>query len=90
MSSTANGRKRNGKLRPRKERRNVFNLGLDEFMNVLELAGCAEELAQTGVRYPPREARAVGLATRPFVHLDTTKLKALAPVAASLHRTGYP
>src|SRR6516164_8793696 len=61
-----------------KELKNVFNLGHDEFMNVLDLADIiVEELGLTDVRYCTTGGERGWLGDSPFVHLDTTKLKAL-------------
>jgi UDP-glucose 4-epimerase len=61
-----------------KERKNVFNLGHDEFMTVLDLADIiVEELALKRVRYRMTGGERGWLGDSPFVHLDTTKLKAL-------------
>jgi len=61
-----------------KERKNLFNLGHDEFMNVLDLADIiVEELSLKGVRYCTTGGERGWLGDSPFVHLDTTKLKAL-------------
>ena len=61
-----------------KERKNLFNLGHDEFMNVLDLAHIIiEELGLTDVRYCTTGGERGWLGDSPFVHLDTTKLKAL-------------
>src|SRR5271155_5194513 len=61
-----------------KERKNVFNLGHDEFMNVLDLADIiVEELGLKGVRYCATGGERGWLGDSPFVHLDTAKLKAL-------------
>ena len=61
-----------------KERKNLFNLGHDEFMNVLDLADIiVEELGLKGVRYCTTGGERGWLGDSPFVHLDTTKLKAL-------------
>lgn len=61
-----------------KERKNVFNLGHDAFMNVLDLADIiVDELGLRGVRYLTTGGERGWLGDSPFVHLDTTKLKAL-------------
>jgi UDP-glucose 4-epimerase len=61
-----------------KELKNVFNLGHDEFMNVLHLADIVvEELGLKKVRYLTTGGERGWLGDSPFVHLDTTKLKAL-------------
>jgi UDP-glucose 4-epimerase len=61
-----------------KQLKNVFNLGHDEFMNVLDLADIiVEQLGLTGVRYVMAGGERGWLGDSPFVHLDTTKLKAL-------------
>ncbi len=60
------------------ERKNVFNLGHDEFMNVLELADIVVgELGLKRVRYHTAGGERGWLGDSPFVHLDTTKLKTL-------------
>jgi UDP-glucose 4-epimerase len=61
-----------------KERKNIFNLGHDEFMNVLQLADIVvEELGLKGIRYRTTGGERGWLGDSPFVHLDTTRLKAL-------------
>jgi UDP-glucose 4-epimerase len=61
-----------------KERKNLFNLGHDEFMNVLDLADITvEELGLKGVQYRLTGGERGWLGDSPFVRLDTTKLKAL-------------
>ena len=61
-----------------KARKNVYNLGHDEFMNVLDLADIiVEELGLKSVRYLTTGGERGWLGDSPFVHLDTTKLKAL-------------
>jgi UDP-glucose 4-epimerase len=61
-----------------KERKNVFNLGHDAFMNVLDLADIiVDELDLRGVRYATTGGERGWLGDSPFVHLDTTKLKGL-------------
>jgi UDP-glucose 4-epimerase len=61
-----------------KEPKNVFNLGHDEFMNVLDLADVlVEELGLRRVRYLTTGGERGWLGDSPFVHLDSTKLKAL-------------
>ena len=61
-----------------KELKNVFNLGHDEFMNVLDLADIiVEQLGLNGVRYLTTGGERGWIGDSPFVHLDTTKLKAL-------------
>lgn len=58
--------------------KNVFNLGHDAFMNVLDLADIiVDELNLRGVRYVTTGGERGWLGDSPFVHLDTTKLKAL-------------
>jgi UDP-glucose 4-epimerase len=65
-------------VRHAKERKNVFNLGHDEFMNVLELAAIVvEDLGLKGVCYRTTGGERGWLGDAPFVHLDTTKLKSL-------------
>jgi UDP-glucose 4-epimerase len=61
-----------------KERKNVLNLGHDAFMNVLDLADIiVDELNLKGVRYATTGGERGWLGDSPFVHLDTSKLKAL-------------
>jgi UDP-glucose 4-epimerase len=61
-----------------KERKNLFNLGHDEFMNVLDLADIIlDELGLEGVQYCAIGGERGWLGDSPIVHLDTTKLKAL-------------
>ena len=61
-----------------KERKNIFNLGHDQFMNVLDLAEIVvAELGLKGVRYRTTGGERGWLGDSPFVHLDTSKLKAL-------------
>jgi UDP-glucose 4-epimerase len=61
-----------------RERKNMFNLGHDEFMNVLDLAEIVvAELGLKGVRYRITGDERGWLGDSPFVHLDTSKLKAL-------------
>jgi UDP-glucose 4-epimerase len=61
-----------------KECKNVFNLGHDEFMSVLDLADIiVDELGLRRVRYRTTGGRRGWLGDSPFVHLDTAKLKAL-------------
>jgi UDP-glucose 4-epimerase len=61
-----------------KQLKNVFNLGHDEFMNVLDLADIiVEELGLKRVRYLTTGGERGWLGDSPLVHLDTTKLKAL-------------
>ncbi|MBV8337120.1 MAG: NAD-dependent epimerase/dehydratase family protein [Alphaproteobacteria bacterium] len=61
-----------------KERKNIFNLGHDEFMTVLQLADVVvKELGLEGVRYRTTGGERGWLGDSPFVHLDTSKLKAL-------------
>lgn len=61
-----------------KELKNVFNLGHDKFMNVLDLADIiVEQLGLTGVLYVTTGGERGWLGDSPFVHLDTAKLKAL-------------
>jgi UDP-glucose 4-epimerase len=60
------------------ERKNVFNLGHDAFMNVLDLADViVDELNLKEVRYATTGGERGWLGDSPFVHLDTSKLKAL-------------
>jgi UDP-glucose 4-epimerase len=61
-----------------KERKNLFNLGHDKFMSVLDLADIViEELGLKHVRYRTTGGERGWLGDSPFVHLDTAKLKAL-------------
>jgi UDP-glucose 4-epimerase len=61
-----------------KEAKNVFNLGHDASMNVLDLADIVvDELNLKGVRYVTTGGERGWLGDSPFVHLDTNKLKAL-------------
>lgn len=61
-----------------KERKNIFNLGHDKIMNVLDLADIVvQELGLKGVQYRTTGGERGWLGDSPFVHLDTTKLKAL-------------
>jgi UDP-glucose 4-epimerase len=65
-------------LQHAKDHKNVFNLGHDEFMNVLDLADIiVQELGLKRVRYRMTGGERGWLGDSPFVHLDTTKLKAL-------------
>ena len=58
--------------------KNVFNLGHDETMNVLDLADIiVDQLGLKGVRYITAGGERGWLGDLPFVHLDTTKAKAL-------------
>jgi len=59
-------------------RSNVFNLGHDEIMNVLDLANIVvHQLGLEGVRYRTTGGERGWLGDSPFVHLDTAKLKGL-------------
>jgi len=75
------------------ERKNVFNLGHDEFMNVLDLADIlVEELGLRDVRYRTTGGERGWLGDSPFVHLDTARLKALGwrprvPIAHGIRST---
>jgi UDP-glucose 4-epimerase len=61
-----------------RELKNVFNLGHDDFINVLDLADIlVEELGLKRVRYLTTGGERGWLGDSPFVHLDTAKLKAL-------------
>lgn len=61
-----------------KEEKNVFNLGHDDYMNVLQLADTVtEELGLGKVRYRTTGGKRGWAGDAPFVHLDTAKLKAL-------------
>jgi UDP-glucose 4-epimerase len=65
-------------LQHARERKNVFNLGHDEVMNVLDLADIVvAELGLKNVRYRTTGGERGWLGDSPFVHLDTGKLKAL-------------
>ena len=65
-------------LQHARERKNVFNLGHDEVMNVLDLADIVvSELGLKNVRYRTTGGERGWLGDSPFVHLDTGKLKAL-------------
>ena len=65
-------------LQHARERKNVFNLGHDDFMNVLDLADIVvAELGLKNVRYRTTGGERGWLGDSPFVHLDTGKLKAL-------------
>jgi UDP-glucose 4-epimerase len=65
-------------LQHARERKNVFNLGHDEFMNVLDLADIVvAELGLKNVRYRMTGGERGWLGDSPFVQLDTGKLKAL-------------
>ncbi len=59
-------------------RKNVFNLGHDEFMNVSDLADIiVAELDLKNVRYHTTGGGRGWLGNSPFVHLDTSRIKAL-------------
>jgi UDP-glucose 4-epimerase len=61
-----------------KERKNVFNLGHDASMNVLDLADIiVDELGLGRVEYLATGGERGWLGDSPFVHLDTSKLKTL-------------
>jgi UDP-glucose 4-epimerase len=61
-----------------KKRKNIFNLGHDEFMSVLDLADIiVDELGLKNVQYRTTGGERGWLGDSPFVHLDTAKLKAL-------------
>jgi UDP-glucose 4-epimerase len=61
-----------------KELKNVFNLGHDAFMNVLDLADIVvDQLDLKGVRYVTTGGERGWLGDSPFVHLDTVRLKTL-------------
>jgi len=61
-----------------KDKKNVFNLGHDDFMNVLDLAGVVtEEMGLKDVRFRTTGGERGWLGDSPIVHLDTTKLKSL-------------
>lgn len=58
--------------------KNVFNLGHDEIMNVLDLADIVvSELGRPQIQYRMTGGVRGWLGDAPFVHLDTTRLKAL-------------
>jgi UDP-glucose 4-epimerase len=58
--------------------KNIFNLGHDEVMTVLDLADIVvQELGLNVVRYETTEDERGWLGDSPFVHLDTTRLKEL-------------
>jgi UDP-glucose 4-epimerase len=60
------------------ERKNLFNLGHDKFMNVLSLSDIiVSELNLGKVRYQTMGGARGWLGDSPLVHLDTAKLKAL-------------
>ena len=60
------------------DRKNVFNLGHDDFMNVLDLAGVViEEMGLEDVRFRTSGGERGWLGDAPIVHLDTAKLKSL-------------
>jgi UDP-glucose 4-epimerase len=61
-----------------RDMKNVFNLGHDAFVNVLDLADIiVDELSLRGVRYVTTGGERGWLGDSPFVHLDTAKLKTL-------------
>ena len=65
-------------IRCAEERKNIFNLGHDEFMDVLQLTDIVvDELGLKGVRYRTTGGERGWVGDSPLVHLDTTKLKAL-------------
>jgi UDP-glucose 4-epimerase len=76
-----------------KETKNVFNLGHDDWMNVLDLADIVcGELELKGVQYRMTGGERGWLGDAPFVHLDTGKLKALGwkptiPIAQGIRST---
>lgn len=60
------------------DRKNVFNLGHDDFMNVLDLAEVLiEEMGLKDVKLHTTGGARGWLGDAPIVHLDTTKLKLL-------------
>jgi UDP-glucose 4-epimerase len=60
-----------------RDRKNVFNLGHDALINVLDLADIVvEELGLRAVRYHTTGSERGWIGDSPLVHLDTTKLKA--------------
>ena len=60
------------------DRKNVFNLGHRDFMNVLDLARIVcEELELKDVEFETTGGERGWLGDSPFVHLDTTRLEAL-------------
>jgi UDP-glucose 4-epimerase len=61
-----------------KERKNIFNLGHDEFMNVMDLARIViDELGMENVSFRTTGGERGWLGDAPFVHLDTARLKSL-------------
>jgi UDP-glucose 4-epimerase len=65
-------------LQGARDRKNVFNLGHDEIINVLDLADIVvAELGLKNVRYRMTGGERGWLGDSPFVHLDTGKLKSL-------------
>lgn len=63
-------------IRHAKERKNIFNLGHDEIMNVQDLADIVvKELRLERVQYRTIGDERGWLGDAPFVHLDTTRLK---------------
>jgi UDP-glucose 4-epimerase len=60
------------------ERKNLFNLGHDEVMNVMDLAAAVvAELGLSGVTFRTTGGERGWAGDAPFVHLDTTRIKAL-------------
>jgi UDP-glucose 4-epimerase len=65
-------------VRHANERKNIFNVGHDEFMNVMDLADViVDELGLKGVRYRTCGGERGWPGDSPLVHLDTTRLRAL-------------
>jgi UDP-glucose 4-epimerase len=73
--------------------KNIFNLGHDYFITVVEVANIVlEELELKGVRLEFAGGNRGWLGDSPFVHLETSKLKALGwkprtPIAEGIRRT---
>lgn len=65
-------------IRHARERKNIFNLGHDESMNVLDLADIVvQELGLEAVDYRTTGGERGWPGDAPFVHLDTARLKSL-------------
>lgn len=76
-------------LRQSKVQKNVFNLGHDSWMNVKELAGIVvTEMGLDPVRFTFGGGKRGWLGDSPFVHLDTSRLKALGWAAQTSIETG--
>jgi UDP-glucose 4-epimerase len=59
-------------------KKNIFNLGHDDYMNVLGLADVVvQELGLSDVKYRTTGGQRGWLGDAPFVHLDTSRIKAL-------------